>query len=132
VKRNHLLPCVCGKTVSNNRWPTRLEAQWAPRSIATSWLDTSGTRKKTMVTNTTGNRAFPESKHLWREPPLGLSVKNFFAESFFLLSAKKFLKITFSPSKFFYHQHALIQRICSNLTQFYLCLLYLKILLYSR
>jgi hypothetical protein len=31
---------------------------------------------------------------------------------FLLLSAEKFLKNTFSPSIFFYHQHALIQRIC--------------------
>jgi hypothetical protein len=38
--------------------------------------------------------------------------EEFFAESFFLtLGEVIFKKITFSPSNFFYHQHALIQRI---------------------
>jgi hypothetical protein len=109
---------------------------------------------------TTGSRVFTESNSLRWELNLELSAKislfsakkklsakNFFAESKkkkysqqrilhreqdVWLSAKKFKKITFSPSIFFYHQHALIQRICSNLTQIYVCLLYLKILLHSR
>jgi hypothetical protein len=51
---------------------------------------------------------------------------------FFSLSAKKFLKITFLPPNFFYPQHKFIKNLCSKLTQFQLCLLYLKILLLNR
>jgi hypothetical protein len=52
---------------------------------------------------------------------------------FFFAVREEFFKISlFHLHIFFYHQHALIQRICSNWTQFYLCLLYLKILLHSR
>jgi hypothetical protein len=102
---------------------------------------------------TTGNRVFAESNILRWELNLKLSasatislarVKKIFSakkktlgEEFLrreqkkILSAKKFKKITFSSSIFFYHQHALTQRICSNLTQIYVCLLYLKILLHS-
>jgi hypothetical protein len=45
---------------------------------------------------------------------------------------RNFKKITFLPPIFFSHQHTLIQNLCSNLTQFQLCFLYLKILLLSR
>jgi hypothetical protein len=50
----------------------------------------------------------------------------------FFFSRRSNLKKSFFTFKLFYHQHALIQRIYSNLTQFYLCLLYLKILIHSR
>jgi hypothetical protein len=64
---------------------------------------------------------------------LALGEENSSPRVFFFYSRRSdFKKIIFSPSNFFYHQHALIQRICSNLTQLYLCLLYLKFLIHSR
>jgi hypothetical protein len=93
---------------------------------------------------TLSSRLFAESKNnnsRWRKK---LSVKVFFAKSkknsrrripsprvFFALGEVIFKK-SFSHLQTFYHQHALIQRIYSNLTQFYLCLLYLKFLIHSR
>jgi hypothetical protein len=40
------------------------------------WLTPVGRPTRSLDCRTTGNQAFVESKNLWREPPLGLSVKS--------------------------------------------------------
>jgi hypothetical protein len=115
-----------------------------PRRL-TSATSPHPTRPPVTATSTTGNRGFAESNILRRELNLVLSANNFFTESkknsrrkilcreYFLCSLRRiFFKKSFFHLQFFYHQHALIQKICSNLTPFYLCLLYLKFLLHSR
>jgi hypothetical protein len=65
----------------------------------------AGSKKLTL-----GEEFFAESQKI----TLG---EEFFAECIFpTLGEEIFKKITFSLPKFFYPQHALIQRICSNLT----------------
>jgi hypothetical protein len=95
---------------------------------------------------TTRNRAFAESKHLWREPPPRLSVKKasprvkkisrakikILRREFFLALGEEILKNHFSPSIFFLSSTRTYTKDMFKLTQFYVCLLYLKILLHSR
>jgi hypothetical protein len=79
-----------------------------------------------------GTEKNTRQRFLYQEPIGWLSAKNFFAKCNFLTLGKENLKNHFFASNFFYHQHTLIQNLCSNLAQFQLYLLYLKILILSR
>jgi hypothetical protein len=94
--------------VSNFLWrepPLGLSAKSSSPKLS---VKNSSPRAKKL---TLGEEFFAESQKI----TLG---EEFFAESIFSTLGEEifFKKITFSLPKFFYPQHALIQRICSNLT----------------
>jgi hypothetical protein len=81
-------------------------------------------KKFSVKKKTVSEEFFVESK---KKKTLG---EEFFAKSIF--STKKFLKNHFFTSQIFLSSTCTYTKYMFNLTQFYLCLLYLKILLHSR